>query len=140
MNLNLTQVLSNKSNRRSSLSFRNVYFTDSVRKHVAVCSLDHSGCTVLVSGIEQPRAIAIHHNSKQVLYTDWGTNSAIVQLSLDGSNKKNLIDEEVSWPNGLAVDQVLDRIYWSDAKKDTIESILGISVKSYNDWARKSCV
>jgi len=102
---------------------RNVYFTDSVRRHVAVCSLDHSGCTVLVAGIEQPRAIAIHHSSKQVLYTDWGSKPAIVQLSMDGSNKKNLVDNDVSWPNGLAVDQVLDRIYWSDAKKDTIESI-----------------
>merc|ERR1712142_1179703 len=102
---------------------RNVYFTDSVRKHVAVCSLDHSGCTVLISGIEQPRAIAIHHNSKQVLFTDWGSNPAIVQLSMDGSIEKNLVDKDVSWPNGLAVDQVLDRIYWSDAKKDTIESI-----------------
>jgi len=102
---------------------RNVYFTDSVRKHVAVCSLDNSGCTVLVSGIEQPRAIVIHHNSKQVLFSDWGSNPAIVKLSMDGSNRKNLVDEDVSWPNGLAVDQVLDRIYWSDAKKDTIESI-----------------
>ena len=45
MNLNLTQVLSNKSNRRSSLSFRNVYFTDQFQwayKLVVSCSPVHT--------------------------------------------------------------------------------------------------
>ena len=102
---------------------RNIYFTDSVRKHLTVCSIDASGCSVLVSGIEQPRAVAIYHKQRQVLYTDWGSQPAIVLVAMDGSYKKDLVKEGLIWPNGLAVDEVLDRIYWSDAKKDTIESI-----------------
>jgi hypothetical protein len=49
---------------------RNIYFTDSVRNHLAVCSLTGNACSVLISDIEQPRAVAIHHKRKQVLYTD----------------------------------------------------------------------
>ena len=44
-------------------------------------------------------------------------------VPMDGSEKKNLLTEGLLWPNGLAVDKILDRIYWSDAKKDTIESV-----------------
>jgi len=102
---------------------RNIYFTDSVRKHLAVCAISGSGCSVLVPYIEQPRAVAIHHEKRLVLYTDWGSKPAIVQVNMDGSGKKDLVSENIIWPNGLAVDLVLDRIYWSDAKKDTVESI-----------------
>jgi len=103
---------------------RNLYFTDSVRKHLAVCSLTlGGGCSVLISDIEQPRAVAIHHKKRLVLYTDWGTKPSISVVAMDGSNKKDLVNEELVWPNGLAVDEVLDRVFWSDAKKDTIESV-----------------
>merc|ERR1719431_890265 len=103
---------------------RNLYFTDSVGKHLAVCSLSlGGGCSVLISDIEQPRAVAIHHKKRLVLDTGWGTKPSISVVAMDGSNKKDLVSEELVWPNGLAVDEVLDRVFWSDAKKDTVESV-----------------
>jgi len=102
---------------------RNIYFTDSERKHLAVCAIDGAGCSVLVPDIEQPRAVAIHYKRRLVLYTDWGSKPAIVQVNMDGSGKKDLVSDDMVWPNGLAVDMVLDRVYWSDAKKDTVESV-----------------
>merc|ERR1719347_2209924 len=102
---------------------RNIYFTDSVRKHLAVCAISGSGCSILVPFIEQPRAVAIHYKKRMVLYTDWGSKPAIVQVNMDGSGKKALVNDDLVWPNGLAIDLVLDRIYWSDAKKDVIESV-----------------
>eukprot|EP00091_Calanus_sinicus_P000104 TRINITY_DN1002_c0_g1_i6.p1 TRINITY_DN1002_c0_g1~~TRINITY_DN1002_c0_g1_i6.p1 ORF type:complete len:697 (+),score=252.54 TRINITY_DN1002_c0_g1_i6:520-2610(+) len=103
---------------------RNIYFTDSVRKHLAVCSLEsEGGCSVLISDIEQPRAVAIHHKKRLVMFTDWGSKPAIVQVAMDGTNRKDLVTDDLIWPNGLAVDEVDDRVYWSDAKKDTVESI-----------------
>eukprot|EP00091_Calanus_sinicus_P014780 TRINITY_DN32466_c0_g1_i1.p1 TRINITY_DN32466_c0_g1~~TRINITY_DN32466_c0_g1_i1.p1 ORF type:complete len:166 (+),score=59.09 TRINITY_DN32466_c0_g1_i1:2-499(+) len=77
---------------------RNIYFTDSVRKHLAVCSLTGDACSVLVSGIEQPRAVAIHHNKRLVLYTDWGSKPAISMVSMDGSDSKDLVTEGLIWP------------------------------------------
>merc|ERR1719228_1668572 len=68
---------------------RNIYFTDSERNHVAVCAIDGAGCSVLVPDIEQPRAVAIHYKRRLVLYTDWGSKPAIVQVNMDGSEKKD---------------------------------------------------
>jgi len=103
---------------------RNIYFTDSHKKHVAVCKLDGSACTVLATeDVDLPRAIALHILKKVLVYSDWGANSAIVIMGMDGSNRKNLVDKDLKWPNGIAVDTVLDRIYWSDAKKEMIECI-----------------
>jgi len=101
---------------------RNIYFTDSVRKHLAVCSINGAGCTVLVPFIEQPRAVAVHYRKRVVLYTDWGSKPAIAQVNMDGTGKKDVVSKDIIWPNGLTLDLVLDRVYWSDAKKDTVES------------------
>lgn len=32
------------------------------------------------------------------------------------------MDRNVGWPNGLAIDYEMKRIYWNDAKGDTIDS------------------
>ena len=44
-------------------------------------------------------------------------------MALDGSNKRDLVTENIIWPNGLAVDQITDRVYWADSKLDVIESV-----------------
>lgn len=41
---------------------------------------------------------------------------------MDGSNRKSIITEGVFWPNGLALDYAIDRLYWTDAKHHAIES------------------
>jgi len=102
---------------------RNIYFTDAIKKHVAVCKMDGTACTVLAKEMDMPRAISLHILRKIVVFSDWGINPAIIIMGMDGSNKKNLVDKDIRWPNGVAVDLVLDRIFWSDAKKNSIESI-----------------
>ena len=101
----------------------NLYFTDSYQQQVGVCSLQGGGCAVLVSGVERPRGVAIHQASAQLLLTDWGQTPRILIMALDGSNKRDLVTENIVWPNGLAVDQITDRVYWADSKQDVIESV-----------------
>lgn len=40
---------------------------------------------------------------------------------MDGSMRQVLIDEELFWPNGIALDFEYMRLYWADAKLDKIE-------------------
>ncbi|XP_075166288.1 nidogen [Haematobia irritans] len=95
----------------------------------------------------------------------WGDISAkkIVSAKYDGSDMKTFIDEDVESPEGIAIDTISRRLYWTDSVKDTIEvaslddpslrSILvnknlvnprGISVDPYrekiywSDWNRES--
>ena len=102
---------------------KNLYFTESHLKLIGVCSINGTGCSVLVSGLDKPRGIAIHHKSRHIFYSDWGAKPAVVRMTLDGGNKKNLVETDLQWPNGLAVDQVKDRIYWADSKLDVIETV-----------------
>jgi len=101
----------------------NIYFTDSGRGHLAVCAINGKGCAVLVSSLDKPRAVALHRRRNKVLYTDWGDVPAIMVVGMDGSNNTKLVTEDIVWPNCLVVDEVLDRIYWADANKETVESI-----------------
>merc|ERR1719234_1853216 len=104
---------------------RNLYFTDSIAKCIGVCSLDVGrGCSKLVSGVKQLRAVAIHHKRLLVLFTDWDKESKKVgMVGLNGRNLTSLVSEHLGWPNGLAVDEQLDRVFWSDARNDILESV-----------------
>lgn len=103
---------------------KNIYFTDSSRKHVAVCTNDGYYCTELVKIdiMHYPRAIALHPTDGLLFWTDWGNNSHIGVSFMDGTGAKVLVDR-VSWPNGLALDWANRRIYWIDALSHTIESV-----------------
>ena len=72
---------------------------------------------------DNPRGLAIHYRENLLFYSDWGSKPAIVRIGLDGSDRVELVTEDISWPNGVAVDQVLNQVYWSDAKLDRLEAI-----------------
>ena len=40
---------------------------------------------------------------------------------MDGNNREVLHDTDLTWPNGLAIDYQLQRLYWADAFTDKIE-------------------
>ena len=42
---------------------------------------------------------------------------------LDGSHQETIVKEEIAWPAGLAIDYPNRRLYWTDTKRRTIESV-----------------
>lgn len=55
-------------------------------------------------------------------WTDWGSNSRIERSGMDGSHRHSIVSNDVKWPNGLTLDLVRKRVYWVDAKLNTISS------------------
>lgn len=51
-----------------------------------------------------------------------GPKPKIEVSEMDGRNRQSIITEGVFWPNGLALDYAIDRLYWTDAKHHAIES------------------
>jgi len=41
---------------------------------------------------------------------------------MDGTHPTTIVKENLHWPNGITVDAVAERVYWSDAKHDLLES------------------
>ena len=54
-------------------------------------------------------------------WSDWGEPAKIERASMDGSNREVLHNTGLTWPNGLAIDYDLQRLYWADAFHDRIE-------------------
>lgn len=100
----------------------NIYITDAELNKIIVCHLDGSVCASLISNdIDLPRAIVVDPHQGILFWTEWGKHPGIYQSGMDGSNRTTLINKNIFWPNGLAFDSLLNRLYWSEAKYGAIE-------------------
>lgn len=43
---------------------------------------------------------------------------------MDGRNKRALVDRNLQWPVGLAIDYPARRLYWADIKTCNIETVM----------------
>ena len=59
-----------------------------------------------------------------MFWTDWGETPKIEKCGMNGDpdTRVVLIGTNILWPNALAIDYTIDRIWWADAKLHTIES------------------
>lgn len=57
-------------------------------------------------------------------WSDWGENAKIERISMDGDpeSRMTIFTRIDSWPNGLVIDFTIQRLFWVDAKRKTIES------------------
>ncbi|KAI4466638.1 vitellogenin receptor-like protein-related-related [Holotrichia oblita] len=102
----------------------NIYFTDSEMQHIGVCSKNGEKCTVIVNkDIDKPRGIALNPAEGEMFWTDWGSKPLIGRSLMDGSQFKEFVTDNIRWPNGLTIDYPNERLYWVDAKHQTLESI-----------------
>jgi len=58
-----------------------------------------------------------------MFWSDWGVNGRIESAYMDGTGRRALVDTMVQWPTGLAIDYPARRLYWTDPKAYTIESV-----------------
>jgi hypothetical protein len=58
-----------------------------------------------------------------MFWTDWGVNARIETARMDGSHRRALVDKMVQWPTGLSIDYPARRLYWTDPKAHTVNSV-----------------
>lgn len=56
-------------------------------------------------------------------WTDWGQHPKIERAGMDGTQRVTFISQNLEWPNGLAIDYNLQRLYWTDGNLGVIEYI-----------------
>lgn len=102
---------------------RNLYWTDSGNDRIEVCSVDSKLRTVLIwRDLDHPRDIVVHPKLSYMFWTDLGKSAKIERSGMDGSDRQVLINNNMTWPNGLGLDFQSDRLYWVDAGTHTLES------------------
>lgn len=77
--------------------------------------------TVIASGA-QPIDIVVEPNLRRMF---WSTlDHGIFSASMDGTDKRSLVDRGIEWASGLTIDHSAQRLYWADYRKGTIETVL----------------
>ncbi|XP_068084350.1 prolow-density lipoprotein receptor-related protein 1 [Anabrus simplex] len=106
----------------------NLYWVESNLDQIEVAKLNGSyRRTLIASDLESPRAIALDPRFGLLFWTDWDVNSPrIERCSMSGQNRMVVVRVDRltygAWPNGLTLDYELQRIYWIDAKSDSIHT------------------
>ncbi|XP_041973520.1 low-density lipoprotein receptor-related protein 4 isoform X2 [Aricia agestis] len=100
----------------------NIYWTDNEFKVVEVARLDGSCRKTLISGLSEPRALALFPAKAYLYWSDWGESPNIERATLDGGNRKIIVDHDLGFPNGITIDYKDRRLYWTDALKDRIDT------------------
>lgn len=78
-------------------------------------------CRLLVGPCRDLLGLTPHQPARYLYWTDWGDHSLIGRIGMDGSGRSVIVDTKITWPNGLTLDYVTERIYWADAREDYIE-------------------
>ncbi|XP_063218358.1 prolow-density lipoprotein receptor-related protein 1 [Bacillus rossius redtenbacheri] len=106
----------------------NLYWVESNLDQIEVARLNGSFRKTLVAGdMESPRAIALDPRFGLLFWTDWDANAPRVErCSMSGYFRKTVVRVDQitdgAWPNGLTLDYDLKRIYWIDARSDSIHT------------------
>ncbi|XP_055692338.1 low-density lipoprotein receptor-related protein 1 [Lutzomyia longipalpis] len=105
----------------------NLYWVDSNLDQIEVAKVNGSFRRTLVAGdMESPRAIALDPRDGLLFWTDWDEISPRVErCSMAGEYRKTIMQVQQiqgAWPNGLTLDYHQRRIYWIDARSDSIHT------------------
>ncbi|XP_033742621.1 low-density lipoprotein receptor-related protein 5-like [Pecten maximus] len=99
-----------------------IFYTDTGYDEIGVVHMGSWERTVVFnSSLVEPRKIVFDSNTREIYWTDWGTNAKIERANYDGSDRAVVVDSGLVWPNSLVLDE--DLLYWCDASTDVVERI-----------------
>ncbi|KAG7329468.1 hypothetical protein KOW79_007642 [Hemibagrus wyckioides] len=101
---------------------RNIFWADTGTNRIEVARLDGQYRQVLVcKDLDNPRSLALDPANGYMYWTEWGGRPRIGCAHMDGSNIITLVDK-VGRANGLTIDYMDQRLYWTDLDTCMIES------------------
>ena len=103
-----------------SLAVPWLYWTDARTGRIQRAELDGSDIRTLVSGLGQPRDLALDRDGGRMYWTDYGSDK-IRRANLDGSRVEDLVTGGLKEPFGIALDVAGGKMYWTDWGSDKIQ-------------------
>ncbi|GAB6018787.1 hypothetical protein CHUAL_000451 [Chamberlinius hualienensis] len=105
----------------------NLYLVESRYGWIEVADLKHMWRSVIVTNIDAPRALALDSRDGLLFWTDRSENRPKIERStMAGRNRVAIVDinslSDGGFPNGLTIDYSTRRLFWIDAKSDSIYS------------------
>ncbi|KAJ8381103.1 hypothetical protein SKAU_G00018810 [Synaphobranchus kaupii] len=109
---------------------RNLYWTDGVGGQILATGLNTTATdawsytVVLDEDLEQPHSLVLLPQKGLIFWSEIGSEPQIERAGMDGSDRKVVVSQSLSWPASLSVDSLADRIYWTDEKLKCIGSAM----------------
>ncbi|CAB3407219.1 unnamed protein product [Caenorhabditis bovis] len=106
----------------------NVYWIDSYLDTIQVVSPDGlKRATVVDQDMKNARSISLDSEEGLMFWTDWESGRPRVERATLAGNNRIVIwkvdtNPEAGWPNGITCDTIAKRIYWVDARSDSIHT------------------
>ncbi|XP_078575904.1 low-density lipoprotein receptor-related protein 2-like isoform X3 [Branchiostoma floridae x Branchiostoma japonicum] len=102
---------------------QNLYWTETMGEAICVMNLQNGRWRTLIKeDVKRPFAIALDPIDGWVYFADWAYPASIERVGMDGWERRAIITEQIIWPSGLAIDFHSRKLFWSDAKIDSIWS------------------
>lgn len=99
-----------------------IYWTDPGTNRIEVATSDGKHRALLIwQNLEKPRDIVVNPVDSLMFWSDWGDKPRIERAGMDGSDRKVIASTELLWPNGLAIEQSTNRLYFVDGGTKTLE-------------------
>ncbi|XP_055081616.1 low-density lipoprotein receptor-related protein 2-like [Periophthalmus magnuspinnatus] len=106
---------------------KNMYWVDGLLGQILAVKLsddtvkaqDH---TMVLGELEQPSSLVLVSHKGLMFWSEIGSTPQIEQAGMDGSKRKVVVSQGLSWPVSLAFDVLDNRIYWADEKLRCIGS------------------
>ena len=103
---------------------KNLYWVDTEHATVTFINVESRlQLTVISSQLDRPQDIVLDPDSAKLFISDCGLNPKILEARLDGSDLRPLVESKVRWPSSLSLDYPARRLYWTDLKTKTIETV-----------------
>ncbi|VDK47362.1 unnamed protein product [Anisakis simplex] len=105
---------------------RKLYTLNRQERSIRVCELDGRFCKTLIRDrISQPKAIVVHPGKGYIYFTEWSLQPYIGRMAMDGSPDLadpivKLAENDLGWPNALAIDFYSNKLFWGDAHLNEI--------------------
>ena len=109
-----------QASNEPSLAVPWLYWTDARTGRIQRAELDGSDIRTLVSGLGQPRDLALDRDGGRMYWTDYGSDK-IRRANLDGSRVEDLVTGGLKEPFGIALDVAGGKMYWTDWGTDKIQ-------------------
>ncbi|XP_058055099.1 prolow-density lipoprotein receptor-related protein 1 [Anopheles bellator] len=105
----------------------NWYFLDDEREVIFVCSSALQHCSIVVEAFAEtlrPRRMALDPTKGFLFFSKWGNGEASIERSLlDGTNRTAIVLHKIINPLDVALDLVLQHVYWIDTHLDTVQRV-----------------
>ncbi len=104
---------------------RNIYWSDTRANRIEMyCMSTKYRKTIIFKDLEEIRPVVVASKYGWLFWSDWSEKKPKIERSdLDGANRYIIVEQDIGWPNGLALDLENKLLYWGDARTDKIERV-----------------